>query len=96
MCYLFVCRIYSVAGNSLFDYLFIDEASNTEETISIIPIVGLIKRIRPDEISGSLVLAGDPKQLGPIIHSRLAVHLGLGKLNIEFRIYIKIFILSLR
>lgn len=50
--------------------------------------------MRPDEISGSLVLVGDPKQLGPIIHSRLAIHLGLGKLNFEFRIYIKIFTLS--
>ena len=65
-------------GESYFDYLFFDEAGQCEEPLTLAPLVGLLKR-KPGKILGSLILAGDPKQLGPIIHSRLACYLGLGQ-----------------
>ncbi len=72
-------------AGSYFDYLFMDEAGYAEEPVSLVPIMGLLKRGDPvagkGSLQGSLVLAGDPKQLGPIIHSSLAIHLGLGEEN---------------
>ncbi|KAJ8724040.1 hypothetical protein PYW07_008020 [Mythimna separata] len=53
-------------------HLFIDEAAQASEPMSLIPVCGLLKR------SGALVLAGDPHQLGPVIISRNAHNLGLG------------------
>ena len=76
---LFVFRIHGIGG-SFYDYVFIDEAGHAEEPLSLIPAVGLLKRTIEGTV-GNLILAGDPKQLGPIIHSRLASYLGLGKLK---------------
>lgn len=71
-------------GESWFDYLFLDEAGQAEEPLALIPIIGLLKQ-KSGKILGNLVLAGDPKQLGPIIHSRMAAALGFGKtVVIEF------------
>ncbi|KAJ2938783.1 hypothetical protein O0L34_g3404 [Tuta absoluta] len=53
-------------------HLFIDEASQASEPASLIPITGLLSP------RGSLTLAGDPQQLGPVIKSRHAKELGLG------------------
>lgn len=77
---LFVFRIHGIGG-SFYDYVFIDEAGHAEEPLSLIPAVGLLKRTIEETIGGNLILAGDPKQLGPIIHSRLASYLGLGELK---------------
>uniref|UniRef100_A0A3B4UM82 RNA helicase n=1 Tax=Seriola dumerili TaxID=41447 RepID=A0A3B4UM82_SERDU len=56
-----------------YTYIFVDEAGQAAETECIIPIAGLLK---PDTCQ--LVLAGDPKQLGPIITSRMAKKHGMG------------------
>uniref|UniRef100_A0A3Q3E8Z1 RNA helicase n=1 Tax=Labrus bergylta TaxID=56723 RepID=A0A3Q3E8Z1_9LABR len=56
-----------------FTHVFLDEAGQAEEPQCIIAVAGLLSAK-----TGQLVLAGDPKQLGPIIHSRLALNHGLG------------------
>ncbi|XP_069562717.1 putative helicase mov-10-B.2 [Brachyistius frenatus] len=56
-----------------YTYIFLDEAGQATETESIIPIAGLL---RPQTCQ--VVLAGDPKQLGPSITSRIAEKHGLG------------------
>ncbi|XP_063163984.1 RNA helicase Mov10l1 isoform X1 [Candoia aspera] len=54
-----------------FTHVFVDEAGQASEPESLIPL-GLIS-----EISGQIVLSGDPMQLGPIIKSALATLYGL-------------------
>ncbi|XP_029361308.1 putative helicase mov-10-B.2 [Echeneis naucrates] len=56
-----------------YNYIFVDEAGQAAETECIIPIAGLLK---PETCQ--LVLAGDPKQLGPIITSKIARKHGMG------------------
>ena len=55
-----------------FDMVAIDEAGHTTEPDAVAAIAGTLKP------KGQLVLAGDPKQLGPIVHADLAVKFGLG------------------
>ena len=54
-----------------FDLIVIDEAGQAMEPEAIACVAGLLA---PD---GQLVLSGDPKQLGPVIHHGLAKTLGL-------------------
>ncbi|KAM3858876.1 putative helicase mov-10-B.1 [Diretmus argenteus] len=56
-----------------YTHIFVDEAGCAPETTCIIPLSGLLN---PE--TGQVVLAGDPKQLGPIIHSCLADKYGMG------------------
>ncbi|XP_037629487.1 putative helicase mov-10-B.2 [Sebastes umbrosus] len=56
-----------------YTYLFVDEAGQAAETECLIPIAGLLESKKCQ-----IVLAGDPKQLGPFITSRIAVKHGLG------------------
>ncbi|KAK6470412.1 putative helicase mov-10-B.1 isoform X1 [Huso huso] len=56
-----------------FSHIFIDEAGHAVEPECIIPVAGLLNKDQ-----GQLVLAGDPKQLGPILRSPLAIRHGLG------------------
>ncbi|XP_076596549.1 LOW QUALITY PROTEIN: putative helicase mov-10-B.1 [Chaetodon auriga] len=56
-----------------FTHIFVDEAGQATETQCLIPLAGLLN---PE--SGQVVLAGDPKQLGPIVRSSSAVQYGLG------------------
>ncbi|KAM6927249.1 putative helicase mov-10-B.1 [Xenentodon cancila] len=56
-----------------FSHVFVDEAGQAPEPECVIAVAGLIC-----EKKGQLVLAGDPKQLGPIIHSSYAKDYGLG------------------
>lgn len=56
-----------------FSHVFVDEAGQAVEPECVIAIAGLLS---PG--NGQLVLAGDPKQLGPILRSPLASQYGLG------------------
>uniref|UniRef100_A0A3P9KYN0 RNA helicase n=1 Tax=Oryzias latipes TaxID=8090 RepID=A0A3P9KYN0_ORYLA len=56
-----------------FSHVFVDEAGQGLESETVIAIAGLLS---PQE--GQLVLAGDPKQLGPIVHSPIASKHQLG------------------
>ncbi|XP_010126303.1 PREDICTED: putative helicase Mov10l1, partial [Chlamydotis macqueenii] len=54
-----------------FTHVILDEAGQASEPESLIP-VGLIS-----EANGQVVLVGDPKQLGPVIKSKIALTFGL-------------------
>nr|XP_021154068.1 RNA helicase Mov10l1 isoform X2 [Columba livia] len=54
-----------------FTHVILDEAGQASEPESLIPI-GLIS-----EANGQIVLVGDPKQLGPVIKSKIAQSFGL-------------------
>ncbi|XP_028024047.1 RNA helicase Mov10l1 [Balaenoptera acutorostrata] len=54
-----------------FTHVFVDEAGQASEPECLIPL-GLVS-----DVSGQVVLAGDPMQLGPVIKSRLAMAYGL-------------------
>ncbi|XP_009997745.1 PREDICTED: putative helicase Mov10l1 [Chaetura pelagica] len=54
-----------------FTHVILDEAGQASEPESLIPI-GLIS-----ESNGQIVLVGDPKQLGPVIKSKIALNFGL-------------------
>uniref|UniRef100_A0A673J831 RNA helicase n=1 Tax=Sinocyclocheilus rhinocerous TaxID=307959 RepID=A0A673J831_9TELE len=68
---------YSIR-NGHFTHIFIDEAGQAMEPECIIGIAGLL-----DPEKGQLVLAGDPKQLGPVLRSPLAQLHGLGQSLLE-------------
>ncbi|KAM9856095.1 putative helicase mov-10-B.1 [Aulostomus maculatus] len=81
-----------VSGNipeGHFTHVFVDEAGQAVETECIVPLAGLLQAQ-----TGQLVLAGDPKQLGPILRSPFALkyHLGvsfLERMMTEFPLYQK-------
>ncbi len=56
---------------SHFTHVFVDEAGQGMEPECLVPIVGLLEP--DDENPGQLVLAGDPKQLGPVLRSPVAI-----------------------
>ncbi|XP_078678948.1 putative helicase MOV-10 [Branchiostoma floridae x Branchiostoma belcheri] len=58
-----------------FTHVFIDEAGHAVEPECLIALAGLLDFHTPD--GGQLVLAGDPKQLGPVLRSPFAVQFGL-------------------
>ncbi|XP_035761375.1 putative helicase mov-10-B.2 isoform X5 [Neolamprologus brichardi] len=55
-----------------FTHVFIDEAGHAVETESLVPLAALL-----DAETGQVVLAGDPKQLGPILRSPFALKYGM-------------------
>lgn len=59
-----------------FTHIFVDEAGQSLEPECLIPVVGLMSPWDPKKTGpgGHLILAGDPKQLGPVVRSRLAQH----------------------
>lgn len=59
-----------------FTHVFIDECGSATETEALIPIVGIITG--KNRMLGNIVLAGDPRQLGPILASKKASDMGLG------------------
>ena len=74
-------KIYSVNGiqHGHFTHLFIDEAGQATEPESLVPI-GLL---RCDSNPGQIILAGDPKQLGPVLMSNYASAYGLSQSLLE-------------
>ncbi|XP_044207551.1 putative helicase mov-10-B.1 isoform X3 [Thunnus albacares] len=56
-----------------FTHVFVDEAGHAVEPECLIPLAGLLHAE-----SGQVVLAGDPKQLGPILRSPFALKYGMG------------------
>ncbi|XP_056292650.1 putative helicase mov-10-B.1 [Pseudoliparis swirei] len=56
-----------------FTHVFLDEGGHAVESECVIPIAGLLSAE-----TGQLVLAGDPKQLGPILRSPFSLQYGLG------------------
>ncbi|KAM4738304.1 putative helicase mov-10-B.1 [Anableps anableps] len=61
-----------------FTHVFVDEAGHAVETECLVPLAGLL-----DTETGQLVLAGDPKQLGPILRSPFALKYGMGMSLLE-------------
>lgn len=60
-----------------FGLIVIDEAGQAMEPEAVAPVAGLLGG------NGRLVLAGDPMQLGPVIHQALAKEHGLGTSYLE-------------
>ncbi|XP_043691441.1 probable RNA helicase SDE3 isoform X2 [Telopea speciosissima] len=60
-----------------FSHIFLDEAGQSSEPETMVPISNLCRR------ETVVVLAGDPKQLGPIVYNRDAETYGLGKSYLE-------------
>ncbi|CAK6951504.1 putative helicase mov-10-B.1 [Scomber scombrus] len=56
-----------------FTHVFVDEAGHAVETECLVPLAGLLSAE-----SGQVVLAGDPKQLGPILRSPFVLKYGMG------------------
>uniref|UniRef100_A0A3P8S1T5 RNA helicase n=1 Tax=Amphiprion percula TaxID=161767 RepID=A0A3P8S1T5_AMPPE len=72
-----------------FTHVFVDEAGHAVEPECVIPLAGLL-----NAESGQVVLAGDPKQLGPILRSPFALKFGMGislleRLMTNFPMYCK-------
>lgn len=64
-----------------FTYVFIDECGSATEASALVPIAGIISS--PGKIDGSIVLSGDPKQLGPVTRSEFAADMGLTRSMLE-------------
>ncbi|XP_072336263.1 putative helicase MOV-10 isoform X1 [Scyliorhinus torazame] len=62
-----------------FSHVFIDEAGHAVEPECVIAIAGLldVMDLESNRDGGQLVLAGDPKQLGPVLRSPIAIQHGL-------------------
>ncbi|NXQ26217.1 SDE3 helicase, partial [Alaudala cheleensis] len=68
-----------------FTHVFIDECGHAVEPESLVAIAGLLAPMdqETNPNGGQLVLAGDPKQLGPVLTSPLAIQHGLGTSLLE-------------
>lgn len=55
-----------------FSYIFIDEAGSTKEISALVPIAGI--GTCEKEVTASVVLSGDPKQLGPLVRHEFLRH----------------------
>ena len=61
-----------------FSHVFIDEAGHAVEPEGVIAIAGILNSDINLIHGGQVVLAGDPKQLGPVLRSPVALYYGLG------------------
>jgi len=66
-----------------FTHVFIDEAGHAMEPEAVIPLAGVIHKETVDLGKASIILAGDPKQLGPVLRSPWAIKHGLGTSLLE-------------
>ncbi|XP_050079574.1 putative helicase MOV-10 [Anopheles maculipalpis] len=53
-------------GRSMYDYIFIDECGSCKELSALVPIACVGTDTAKGKLHASVVLAGDPKQLGPV------------------------------
>ncbi|XP_045165133.2 putative helicase MOV-10 [Mercenaria mercenaria] len=60
-----------------FSHVFIDEAGHAPEPEALIALAGIMEVNPALQTGGQVVIAGDPKQLGPILRSPLAIKYGL-------------------
>jgi hypothetical protein len=74
-----LARVPGCAG--LFSHVIIDEAGQAAEPECMCAVAGLLRA--PASGGARLVLAGDPKQLGPVLRSALAARCGLGTSFLE-------------
>lgn len=63
-----------------YSYVIIDEAGYATETETLVAVAGILTQSN-GKIGGQLVLAGDPRQLGPIIQSDYVKSFGFGMKN---------------
>ncbi|XP_062514380.1 putative helicase MOV-10 [Corticium candelabrum] len=69
-------RLVSISlPSNHFSHIFIDESGHAVEPECLVPVAGLLNTDNPK--GGQLVLAGDPKQLGPVLRSHIAIKHGL-------------------
>nr|XP_033191961.1 putative helicase mov-10-B.1 isoform X2 [Bombus vancouverensis nearcticus] len=68
--------------NDHFSYIFIDEASQSIELESLIPLIVMNSKNDTEALYAQIVIAGDPYQLGPLIRCTKIQHL-LGKSLLE-------------
>lgn len=66
---------------NFFTHVFIDEAGHATEPEALIGLAGLMNLDNPK--GGQVVLAGDPRQLGPVLRSPLAIENGLSLSYLE-------------
>ena len=67
-----------------FSHVFIDEAGHAVESEGVIAIAGILKSDINVKHGGQVVLAGDPKQLGPVLRSPVAIGHGLGSYYVKY------------
>ena len=62
-----------------FTHVFIDECGQALEPEALIPVAGILGGATENRPGGQIILAGDPKQLGPVCDTQRAEKLGLGE-----------------
>ena len=65
------------SGGGLFSHIIVDEAGQCTDPETLCAVAGGLRR------GGRVVLAGDPRQLGPVLRSNLAREHGLGVSTLE-------------
>ncbi|XP_065080288.1 putative helicase MOV-10 [Ochlerotatus camptorhynchus] len=83
ICSLSICGrlVQSKIRNNHFKYVFIDECGSASEPAALVALAGLVSS--KGKLNASVVLAGDPYQLGPVVRSELAMKMGLGMSMLE-------------
>ncbi|XP_041457695.1 putative helicase MOV-10 [Lytechinus variegatus] len=67
--------------DNFFTHVFIDEAGHATEPEALIALAGVMNLDNPK--GGQVILAGDPRQLGPVLRSPLAIENGLALSYLE-------------
>ncbi|XP_026271678.1 putative helicase mov-10-B.1 isoform X1 [Frankliniella occidentalis] len=66
-----------------FTHIVMDEVGQALETEALIPLAGLATNPNATKFCCQVIMAGDPKQLGPILQSPIAAKFGLDKSMLE-------------
>lgn len=83
ICSLSICGrlVQSKIRSNHFRYVFIDECGSASEPAALVALAGLVSS--RGKLHASVVLSGDPYQLGPVVRSELAAKMGLGMSMLE-------------